>query len=364
VLEKELTVSCELKDNAGSILDDGSATGDDFVSDDLLEGGLSGNSLGSDSDPSGDNMPSNVLLKDKDFQKFVQRSTVAPQLAHMELNSNRRNDHKKTEKLAKSKRKKERERAKGSKGGRKKSLRDAAGDVMSKMASVKMVERGVSEELLNPNKIFQTHKMKPAPKVQERQPLLMTTVQMTRRIQAPSATVVAAPPPGGGSPKQTHAQERRQSAALAAQRLMHASASEGNLRRASTGGGGNIHAQVGSGGGGVLPANFGGGGGRRGGGGAEREQHGQHGREQRLCLRSAPQVCAQGGVADAHPRGPVDSPLLTLDSRARAGTRRRRTHRRCRRRPGGASRPFWGASRGPAIPGRGLPRAGRGMGGY
>ncbi|GMH71824.1 hypothetical protein TL16_g05755 [Triparma laevis f. inornata] len=105
LLEQELTVSAELKG-------DGEGKGvmelvDRENDSDLLEAGVgSEESLGSDSDPSGDNMPPNLLLKDKEFQKFVQRSTVAPQLAHMELNSSRRNQHRRTSKALKSKRKK------------------------------------------------------------------------------------------------------------------------------------------------------------------------------------------------------------------------------------------------------------------
>ncbi|GMH69782.1 hypothetical protein TrRE_jg8177, partial [Triparma retinervis] len=111
-LENSLTVSCELKPAASAsssppvpLIESLISEGEGLEVDDLIEAGMSGDSLGSDSDPSGDNMPANLLLKDKEFQKFVQRSTVAPQLAHMELNNGRRAAHKKISKQMKKQRK-------------------------------------------------------------------------------------------------------------------------------------------------------------------------------------------------------------------------------------------------------------------
>ena len=114
----------------------------------------------------------------------------------------------------------------------------------------------MSEELLgNPNKIFLIHKRNGGDKVaKERQPLLMTTVQMTRRVAQPAATgsvvgsVVNTKSMAGVREGQLD-RDRRQSAAHA-QRLLSTSSSEGQLgRRATVGGRGE---GLGGGGGGAL----------------------------------------------------------------------------------------------------------------
>ena len=187
LLEQELTVSSELKgegETACSVFELINIDEEEAIDSDLLEAGIDDESLGSDSDPSGDNVPPNVLLKDKEFQKFVQRSTVAPQLAHMELNSGRRAMHKKSSKLAKSRRKK-----KSCGGGR---LAAAAAKVMKMNREKKERETKEKKEMererraqadLTTSDLLQPRQILPkaAP---VRTALSMTTVQMTRKGSA------------------------------------------------------------------------------------------------------------------------------------------------------------------------------------
>lgn len=192
LLEQELTVSAELKGEGGE--GEGVLELVDLENDsDLLEAGIgSEESLGSDSDPSGDNMPPNLLLKDKDFQKFVQRSTVAPQLAHMELNSGRRNQHRKTSKALKSKRKKKKSTPLSrfaSAATKVINLNKSKKAAQDKANAEKARQQKINSELAT-NDLLQPRPILPKP-LPARKALNMTTVQMTRKtsMNVPSDTV-------------------------------------------------------------------------------------------------------------------------------------------------------------------------------
>ena len=163
--------------------------------DDLFEGGLSEESLGSDSDPSGDNLPASDLLKNKNFQMFVQRSTVAPQLAHMELNSGRRELHKLKAKGNKGRRKKTRKERSDKKRGKKDKKLDkkatahapAPAPTPSTTVGEQVLGGGAVTNTISPSlsALFRerrnSRQNEPRRNSNSRKTLQMTKVQMTRR---------------------------------------------------------------------------------------------------------------------------------------------------------------------------------------